>query len=421
MWYGVPSAALTGATRPPVDLAARSARSSVRWGEAFLSAFSPVFLSVFLSAFFSAFSAFPAFLPSGPAGFPAVFVVPSGRASRWPGTIRSGSPPMVERLASYSLCQPPPTRSARRDAGEGVAADDGVHLGAARAGLGCGLRCDVLDGGPAGLLAALVAPAVLLVSVRLVGGRPDVGGVAAPGQSGPYRAHRPGAGPLSVEDLLGDGDLLVLGGQIRARRVPGAAVGLPGRLGELEPAVVPVAGVDVPVAGGLAGGDLVPGLHVGRLGGAGAQQRERHSGAARGDGERGPVDPVRLIPAVPAAHGHGNPPRQCVRRGKSKRCELAVTRRLSAARMRQVAGIFRPLRPPWCSVGSVRGRVCPSAGACGCVRPLSARGASARMCLSGVTTSRACAPECGTSGWSTAGLAGTDRQHRDPAVPIPRS
>ena len=68
-------------------------------------------------------------------------------------------------------------------------------------------------------------------------------------------------------------------------RVDGAAVGLPGGLGELQPAVVAVAGVDAPVVAGLAGGDLVPGVHVGRVRDAGTDERERHPGAARRDGE----------------------------------------------------------------------------------------------------------------------------------------
>src|SRR5690606_4147012 len=195
---------------------------------------------------------------------------------------------VVQRLpaAAYAL--------AGRDAGEGVAADDGVHLGAARAGLGGLLRLDVLDGGPAalacrpGLLCLLLlagsgVPGVLTVGP--VGGRTDVGRRSAPGQPGPDRAHRPGPGTLAVQHLLGDGDLLVLGGQVRAGRVAGAAVLLPRGLGELQAAVVAVAGVDVPVVGRLAGGDLVPGPHVGRLGDAGRHQRERHSGTARGDGE----------------------------------------------------------------------------------------------------------------------------------------
>jgi hypothetical protein len=89
-----------------------------------------------------------------------------------------------------------------------------------------------------------------------VGARVDVGAGPAAGQSGAARADRPGAGALAVEDLLGDGDLLVAGGEVGARRVGPAAVRLPGGLGELQPAVEPVAGVDVPVAAGLAGGDL---------------------------------------------------------------------------------------------------------------------------------------------------------------------
>src|SRR5690349_16523389 len=53
-------------------------------------------------------------------------------------------------------------------------------------------------------------------------------------------------------DALGDRDLLVLGGQVGPWRVVAAPVAQPGTAVELQAAVVPVAGVDRPVAARLA-------------------------------------------------------------------------------------------------------------------------------------------------------------------------
>src|SRR5699024_11497729 len=77
-------------------------------------------------------------------------------------------------------------------------------------------------------------------------------------------------------------DLLVGGGLVLR-----AAVALPGLLRELQAAVVAVAGVDRPVAAGLAGGDLVPA--AGRVrGGAGGDHAGRDDRAAgEGDGGAG--------------------------------------------------------------------------------------------------------------------------------------
>src|SRR5690606_11069643 len=69
---------------------------------------------------------------------------------------------------------------AGRDAGEGVAADDGVHLGAARAGLRGLLRLDVLDRGPAALACRpglLCLPCLLLLAGSGVPGVLTVGPV----------------------------------------------------------------------------------------------------------------------------------------------------------------------------------------------------------------------------------------------------
>src|SRR5690348_3017072 len=69
---------------------------------------------------------------------------------------------------------------------------------------------------------------------------------------------RPGTDALASEHALGHRDLLRPGGPGSARGVLAAAVGVPGPLGELEPAVEAVAGAGAPVAAGLAGGDGVP-------------------------------------------------------------------------------------------------------------------------------------------------------------------
>src|SRR5690606_17654631 len=69
------------------------------------------------------------------------------------------------------------------------------------------------------------------------------------------RAGRPGTPALPGQDPLGDPDLLLARG---VGRVAGAAVRLPGALGELQTAPVAVAGVDRPVAAGLALGEAVP-------------------------------------------------------------------------------------------------------------------------------------------------------------------
>src|SRR5690606_21668313 len=59
--------------------------------------------------------------------------------------------------------------------------------------------------------------------------------------------------PAAVVPHAGrDGDLLLAGGLVRQRRVVGAAVGAPGTGVELQAPVVAVAGVDRPVARGLA-------------------------------------------------------------------------------------------------------------------------------------------------------------------------
>src|SRR5690606_24966875 len=91
-------------------------------------------------------------------------------------------------------------------------------------------------------------------------------------------AHRPRAGALARENVLGDADLLFAAG---VAGVAGAAVGLPGALRELQAAVVAVTGVDGPVAAALALRDSVP--VVRRGGGRGETERDGGEGAGSGD------------------------------------------------------------------------------------------------------------------------------------------
>src|SRR5699024_2333602 len=67
----------------------------------------------------------------------------------------------------------------------------------------------------------------------------------------------PGSPALRRLGLLGDVDLLGTGGLVRGGGVLAAPEGLPGGAGELQSAVVPIAGVDRPVAAGLALGQTV--------------------------------------------------------------------------------------------------------------------------------------------------------------------
>src|SRR5690625_5728205 len=91
----------------------------------------------------------------------------------------------------------------------------------------------------------------------------------------------PGSPALRGLGLLGDVDLLGTGGLVRGGGVLAAPEGLPGGAGELQSAVVPVAGVDRPVAAGLALGQTVPHGAVGdrRCGSTGVAGA---LGAARG-------------------------------------------------------------------------------------------------------------------------------------------
>src|SRR5690606_14205197 len=95
--------------------------------------------------------------------------------------------------------------------------------------------------------------------------------------------------PAAVVPHAGrDGDLLLAGGLVRQRRVVGAAVGAPGTGVELQAPVVAVAGVDRPVARGLALREPVPHAAVGDERGAEAVVRAQphDAGLGRGDAAR---------------------------------------------------------------------------------------------------------------------------------------
>src|ERR1700752_894867 len=75
-------------------------------------------------------------------------------------------------------------------------------------------------------------------------------------------AYRPGAPPLNCPSNFGDCDLLFPGGQVCSRRVTQSTVPLPRALVELHTPIETVAGVDRPIAAGLAGAQRVPGRAV---------------------------------------------------------------------------------------------------------------------------------------------------------------
>lgn len=190
------------------------------------------------------------------------------------------------------------------DPGEGVAARHGVrialarHMGGRRLG-GTGLpgRCAL------GRRRCLGGPAARTLRGG-TGLRGGLGCVAAAREPRPHGTGGPGAGPLPVQHPFGDGDLLLTGGEVGAWRVLRTAERGPGGAAELQPAVVAVAGVDGPIAAGLAGGDLLPDLARGGPGRGGGDERERDARAARRHRERGTVDPTGLISAVPSGRGH---------------------------------------------------------------------------------------------------------------------
>ena len=116
-------------------------------------------------------------------------------------------------------------------------------------------------------------------------------GTSVPGSFGEYKeAYQPrlphtGHAPMPwlCHNVLRNTDLLRAAGGVRRT---GAAVGTPGADIELQTAVVAVAGVDRPVAAGLAGRDRVP-VHAARIRGSGGQ------GHRSGDQRRHRSQPYR--------------------------------------------------------------------------------------------------------------------------------
>jgi len=114
-------------------------------------------------------------------------------------------------------------------------------------------------------------------------------------------AYRPGAAPLGGQHALGDRDLLCASGLVRRRGELAATVCGPGAPRELQPALVPVAGVDGPVAAGFASSDGVP-LLVGsrrRVAGQCDATATEHS---TGESEFGDADTRSGGLTMPCAH-----------------------------------------------------------------------------------------------------------------------
>ncbi len=113
--------------------------------------------------------------------------------------------------------------------------------------------------------------------------------------------HRPGAPTLGRQNSLGNGDLLVSSGELRRWREFATSMGCPGARGELQATLVPVAGVDRPVAAGFAAGYLIP-LAVsggGRIGGQSHAAATKHSA---GKSDLGDTDAGGGRFAVTSAH-----------------------------------------------------------------------------------------------------------------------
>ncbi len=130
---------------------------------------------------------------------------------------------------------------------------------------------------------------------------------------------------------LGDRDLLLPGGQLGRRRVLAAAVRGPGARAELHTAVVAVAGVDAPVAAGLAAGYLIP-FAVGgrgRLAGHGDGAATKH---CAGNGNLGDADTGSGGLTVTSTHT-----RRCIPLS-SRACEVSCRVRVGEA-----------TRPAWSS------------------------------------------------------------------------
>ena len=182
---------------------------------------------------------------------------------------RSGSLTRSPGSAPHSARQPPATPCARGDLGERVAATDGVPAARGRrAPRACAARRR-RSGRRAGARRAGAAPGAAC--------RRACRATASTGEPAPQAGQAPTPWPART---LGDRDLLALASQVGARRVRRAAVGRPGGLGELQAAVVAVAGVDAPVAAGLAVRRRRP-SRVAAVDAGAAEQRRSPTAAAR--------------------------------------------------------------------------------------------------------------------------------------------
>ena len=114
-------------------------------------------------------------------------------------------------------------------------------------------------------------------------------------------ADRPSALPLGGKHALGDCDLLFLGGHVRGRRILAAAMAGPGARRELKSALIPIAGIDRPVAAGFAAGHLIPFA----VGGGACVPGEGEASAAddrAGEGDLGDVYGRCSGLAMPSTH-----------------------------------------------------------------------------------------------------------------------
>lgn len=156
-------------------------------------------------------------------------------------------------------------------------------------------------------------------------------------------AHGPGSAALSGQHALGNGDLLVLAGEVCGGRIFATTVPRPGARGELQTALVSVARVDGPVAAGFAAGDLVP-LTVGRrasLRGEGDAATTDH-GAREGDFRDAYRRAWSL--AMPSTHEYRRSSRQRLRgqlsgSGLRGRPALASRLRLHPKESRSIPGL----------------------------------------------------------------------------------
>ena len=189
-----------------------------------------------------------------------------------PGPGRSGPRrTMTSELAWYSACQPPVDAVGGRDPGQGVAGHDGVGAVRCAGRSGRSPRPASLSSlvllGRLRAVAAIGAVGAAVVVLRGGRGRCHGDGACAGAAELPSRcctdrcaralaAAGVGAGPrapaLAGQGLLGDRDLLLRVARSARDAYCCAAEGVPGRLRELQAAVVAVPGVDRPVAAALA-------------------------------------------------------------------------------------------------------------------------------------------------------------------------